>query len=450
MQRREALKALGGGLLGAGLPAAPAVAAAQARGWDDERYYKLGNLDLRTVSAIDSHTHPPGERSYSEYLATYAEDFARKALPAEPFKDRDALVARMRPSYEALFGSSPLQTGLRNYVARAYGVPATDASVEAAMKRKMGTDFSAYFRSKMDQENIQKIVLQSGETNPVRPKTLVPDDRFVWTFSSGDFIQPDWAQERGLTEIEDYKAAVVKVLDDCRAAGCVGIKLPVAYFRPLHFRRVDRATAQAALNRVLAARPVARRDRSQNAIYAEREVTEALWAYQDYLYHAVFVRAGELGMNIIIHSAVAMSTQLRSEFNDPTPLYDTFVDVDVQRAGTKFVIIHAGYPHHRQVAAFISQFPNVYTDISFYSHYAGISEDLLRTFLGLGGGGKVMHGSDWTAPEALGYSVDTTRRLLARILTDYRTYYGWSHADCELAARSVLGDTARRVFGIKA
>jgi hypothetical protein len=53
------------------------------------------------------------------------------------------------------------------------------------------------------------------------------------------------------------------------------------------------------------------------------------------------------------------------------------------RAGTRFVLIHTGYPSHQVVAAMIGQFSNVYTDVSFYSKYPGVLEEVYRALLAL-------------------------------------------------------------------
>jgi len=101
------------------------------------------------------------------------------------------------------------------------------------------------------------------------------------------------------------------------------------------------------------------------------------------------------------------------------------------------------------VAAFLSQFPNVYADVSFYSNFPGTLEEILRTFLGLAPSEKVMHGSDsGSVPETIGYCADNVRRTLSKVLSDYRAHYGWTDGDCERMARNVLSENARRVYRI--
>jgi predicted TIM-barrel fold metal-dependent hydrolase len=163
----------------------------------------------------------------------------------------------------------------------------------------------------------------------------------------------------------------------------------------------------------------------------------------------MYIRAGELDMRVVIHTAVALHPALRFDWNDIRGLYPTFQDDDIKRAETKFVLIHTGYPHHHHVAAFISQFPNVYTDVSFYAKFPGVLEETLRAFIGLAPSEQTMHGSDSNAvPEEIGYCADNMRRVLAKVLNDYRGHYGWTDRDCEKIARNVMSENAKRVYKI--
>ena len=189
---------------------------------------------------------------------------------------------------------------------------------------------------------------------------------------------------------------------------------------------------------------------AQNApYYKEAALNEALRTYQDYIYKQIFVKAGELERPIIIHTAVALHPALRFEFNNPLGLYDVFQDNEIRKAATQFVLIHTGYPTHDVVASMISQFPNVYIDMSFYAKFPGVLEETYRTFLALAPSEKIMHGSDSNnVPEEIGYCASNTRRVLSRVLNDYRTYYGWSQADVTKMAENVMHRNARRVFRI--
>lgn len=446
MRRRHALKMIG-------LGGAAALLAQNERGeagsvvppTASRPEIKVSPVNLSMVEAIDAHTHERPFATASKSNATYAKGFADGALPPQPFPGRDALRDQLIPAFAQHWEQMPPQVGLRNYIARTYGVEPTRENLDAVIARHR--DPTDYYREKMDYERIAAVVLQSESTEPVRPKPLFPDDRFVWTFSIGPLLQPGWAKERGITDIEDYRRALLDVVATCANNGCRGIKLPIAYYRPISFKKVSREDADRALKVAFAAKPSGYIE-GRAPVYDDDATTAALWAYEDYLLNALFVQAGKLNLNIVIHVCVALNTLLRADWNDPRGLYSTFTDPDIQRAGTRFVLIHSGYPYHHHVASFISQFPNVYTDLSYVSHHPGTLEEVLRVFLGLAPAEKIMHGSDFSGPEALAYSVDNQRRVLAKVLTDYRSHFGWTDRDCERMARAVLSGTARKVFGI--
>jgi predicted TIM-barrel fold metal-dependent hydrolase len=184
-------------------------------------------------------------------------------------------------------------------------------------------------------------------------------------------------------------------------------------------------------------------------IFDGQAANAALRTYEDFLYRYMFVRAGALERPMIIHSAAALSPHLSAENNDPRGLYDLFRDESMLAAGTRFVVLHGGYPSHHVLASFASQFPNVFVDVSFFSKYPGVLEQIYRVFLAIAPSSKLMHGSDAnTIPEEIGYCASNSRMTLARVLSDYTAYYDWSADDVEKIASDVLHRTARSLFRV--
>ncbi len=443
MSRRGFLKKLGiGGSLGLLAPVS-----SEER---SEQSLASGSLDLSQMEIIDVHVHPPERMTLSQSHAQWNGSFVDALLPAYDYPGKEEARAGLSVTFKEHLYRLPREIGTKNYMARVYGVEPTIEGVDSIQTRHMGGDYSAYVRSILDREKIAAIVLQSRETEPVRPQALVPEDRFVWTYSVNHLLQPDWAKEKGLQEIDEVTQAIEAILERAKSNECVGLKIPIAYYRPLTVERVEKAQADRDLKALVTHEASAYRNHpTRNPLYDDPALTAALRSYQDYLLKRIYVRAGELSLRIIIHSAVALHPALRFDYNSPLGLYQVFQDDDVKRAGTEFVLIHAAYPYHHHVAAFLSQFPNVYADVSFYANFPGTLEEILRAFLGLAPSEKVMHGSDsGSVPETIGYCAFNIRSTLAKVLTDYRSHYGWSDKDCEKMARNVLSENARRVYGI--
>lgn len=371
-------------------------------------------------------------------------------VPPYDFPGKGDLRAKLDRQFIDQIWALPRQIGYNNYIARTYGVPPTREGFDSVVSRHIGSDatFRAYVASILDRERIRTVVLQSAEADPVKPPTFLPAGRFVWTYPIVPLIQPGWAIGKNLATLQDVASAIDDTLETAVANGCAGLKNAAAYYRSLDIKPVLPADAEAAFTSLRAAEPDGYL--AQGApYYGQPALDQALRTYQDHLLKRIFVKAGQLDVPVIIHSAVALHPALRIEYNDPLALYQVFRDDEIQREATRFVVIHTGYPSHHLVAAMLSQFPNVFADVSFYSKFPGVLEETYRAFLSLAPSEKVMHGSDSNnVPEEMGYCSSNSRRVLARILSDFRTYYGWRPADCERIARNVLNANARRVFKI--
>ncbi|HKU14339.1 MAG TPA: amidohydrolase family protein [Steroidobacteraceae bacterium] len=446
ISRRGALSLLGSASLLAAWHSRGAAAAAQA----PAPRPMAGDLDLATLDIVDSHMHPVRRMLISQSYAGQMAEFGALGAPKGDYPDRDAIVARAEQGGRDLVMNAPRRTGYFNYIARTYGVPATIEGFDSVTKQHIGSDqdFVRYINAIFAREKIATVVLQAAEPAPSPPATLIPADRYVWTTVASELTRINWAKERGLTTLADVRAAIDKTMEVAVERGCRGFKSMAAYYRPLAVSKPTQSEAEAAMKRVLAATPQSTGVQNQ-PIYADAATNAALTTYEDFLFRHVFAKAGALERPMIIHSAVALHPSLRVDFNDPRPLAAVFSDPDMQRARTDFILIHAGYPSTDVVAAFISQFANVYADVSFYSKYPGALLQIYRSLLALGPSSKIMHGSDANSvPEEIGYCAWNTRAVLAKVLSEYRESFGWTQDDITSMAQNVMHRTARKLFRI--
>src|SRR5262249_5990892 len=145
------------------------------------------------------------------------------------------------------------------------------------------------------------------------------------------------------------------------------------------------------------------------------KATAAFRTYQDYVLKHMFVKVGQLDKVMVIHTAVALHPLLRPQLNDPSGMASILSDGEVNRAHTRFLFIHTGYPSHHVMASMVSQFPNISIDLSFFSHFPFVMEETLRTLLALVPPQKVLHGGDsGSIGEQLAYCAHNLRLSLAR------------------------------------
>jgi hypothetical protein len=451
VSKRLFLGGLGGGVAVAAAASAQAAASNRAALAVPVAPAMAGTLDLAEVPVIDTHMHPIGRASITAKYGEQADDFAKAVLPVGGQPRHPEAKAKLEAEYQDLVMGVSRRIGYFNYVSRAYGVPPTLAGFDQVLTAHSGSNaaFSAYTRSILDRENVAAVLLQSRSTDPVRPASLIPEDRFEWTYRFTDMIEVDWARKQGFATVADTLRAIDAILAKATANGCRGFKNDSAYYRPLSLSAVSAHDAQAAMDRVLAAKPIGA-DHYGVPLFADDATNQAVRTYQDYIFKHVYVRAGELKRPIIIHSAVALHPALRPDLNDPAHLYPILTDPAIVAAETHFVVIHTGFPNHNVLASMNSQFTRLYVDVSHISKYPGALEQTLRSLIGLGPTYKIMHGSDTgTVPEEIGYCAWNTRHALGKILSEYKASYGWTQDDISRAAREILHENARRLFAFR-
>jgi hypothetical protein len=425
----------------------------RAQPWPaDPRSVKVGAVDLAELEVIDAHVHRFDRARFSELNDKWNRAFVDALLPPGDFQGRHEMELSTLRAVEEHVLALPRMTGLLNYIAAVHGRPAAVETLDALSAEHARGDFTAYLRSILDRERIAAVVMdQTGLPDRPEPQTGdFPKDRLVWTYPLIHALQPDWAFARGATALGDALAAIDRTLETCVSNGCAGFKSTIAYYRSLTVQPVTTAQAESAFGLLRTTESTGYRTFPiKIPVYSDARVSAAFTTYQDYVLKHMFVKAGELGRPIVIHTAVALHPALRPEFNDPRGMYAMLLDGEVGRAGTRFLFIHTGYPSHDVMASMVSQFPNVYVDLSFFSHFPGVLEETLRTLLALVPPHKIMHGSDsGSAPEDPAYCAHSLRVVLARVLNEYRAGYGWSERDCAATARAVMSENARRLFRI--
>jgi predicted TIM-barrel fold metal-dependent hydrolase len=236
------------------------------------------------------------------------------------------------------------------------------------------------------------------------------------------------------------RTVVVPTLERQRAAGAVAVKFEAAYLRPLDFDDPDPS---------LARRVYARYAAGGVPTHAEYKSLE------DYLFRVLAREAGRLGMAVQIHTLETFGSFYRSAGAAPRLLEPALNDSTLR--GTKFVIVHGGWPLVGETQALLAK-PNVYTDISAMdlilpaTGLAGVLRQWLTEFPD-----KVLFGSDafdggaeqgWEQVAWVGST--TARQALAIALTGMLRDGEIGRDRAQALARMVLRDNAIAVYGLKA
>lgn len=239
--------------------------------------------------------------------------------------------------------------------------------------------------------------------------------------------------------LDEYVSTVVNAtLARQRANGAVGIKFEAAYLRPLDFDDPDAAAA---------ARAYAKYVRSGTPSHAEYK------NLQDYLFRAIAREAGRQKLAIQIHVLETFGGFYSPRGSAPHLLEPAFNDSTLR--GTKFIIVHGGWPHVGETQGLMSK-ANVYADISMMDDILSptVLAGVLRPWLGEWPD-KVLFGSDafdggveqsWEQVAWVGST--TARRALAIALTGMLRDGEIDRERAQTLARMVLRENAAALYGL--
>jgi predicted TIM-barrel fold metal-dependent hydrolase len=408
---------------------------------------------IERIPAIDNHAHPvrtplPGFAPDSEYDALPAD-----AMSPFPLAPRWAPTSDAWPrAWRDLFG-----------YAYADADSAHVAGVQAARAREIAARGPAYASWVLDRLHIQTMLANRVAMGPgLAPERFrwVPFvDAFLFPLSntSGKSLSPDhrgfyageekllgrYLREAGVggppATLPEYLARVVTpTLERMARGGAVAVKFEIAYLRPLSFSDPSQAQAAAVYDRWAGGGDPPAAD------YA---------VLQDFLFRYVAREAGRLHLPVHIHVLGGVGRYYR--FSEAEPLLLEPVLNDPALDGTRFVIIHGGWPRAEDVG-YLIQKPNVYADFSnqtFFRSPHSLAETL-RGWLEQWPE-KVLFGTDagpYGPPEGweevAWLSNTTARRALAMALTGMVRDGDITRARALEIARMVLHDNAARLYGL--
>ena len=234
------------------------------------------------------------------------------------------------------------------------------------------------------------------------------------------------------------RTVVAPTLAHQKADGAIGIKFEAAYLRPLDFDDPDSAAA---------ARIYAKYAHGGVPSRADYKTVE------DYLFRAIAREAGAQKLVVQIHVLETFGGFYATHGSAPHLLEPAFNDSTLR--GTKFVIVHGGWPLVGETQALLSK-PNVYADISMMDNILTpmVLSGVLRQWMGEWPD-KVLFGTDafdggaeqgW---EQIAWVASTTaRRALAISLSGMMRDGDVTRDRAETLARMVLHDNAAAVYGL--
>ena len=118
--------------------------------------------------------------------------------------------------------------------------------------------------------------------------------------------------------------------------------------------------------------------------------------------------------------------------------------------GCRVLLVHSGYPYHREAAYMANVLPRVWCDLSEGIPFAGNAAwDILRGVMAMAPLTKICYGSDgYKVPEILYSSAKLGKQAVASVLDELVTDGMLTQGDAQTAAKLILSDNARELYRV--
>jgi hypothetical protein len=409
---------------------------------------------IAETRAFDNHAHPmlspPADATDREFDALPVDSMEPESDPLAWRPDFPALADAWRALY-GFAGKAPLDEA---------GMKALDRA-RAVVKKREGEHYSSWV---LDRAGIGTMV-----ANRVAMGTGVESPRFLWVpyddallfpldnsalarvngdraafFPLEDKLRARYWREAGVSALpatlEAYVSEVVMpTLARQHAGGAIAVKFELAYLRPLDIGDPTREEAAAAYARW-------HKGGEPDAV--------AYKALQDFLFRTIAAECGRLGMAVHFHGMAGAGRYFSIAGANPLQLEPLLNDLRMK--GTKFVLLHGGWPFVREAGAMLQK-PNFYLDISQQALTipAHTLAGWLREWLELNPE-KVLFATDgYPFSAELGWEESTwlaarnARQALGLALTAMERDGEISESRAEELARMVLRGNAEALYGKK-
>jgi uncharacterized protein len=411
-------------------------------GPDVKEIYNRLLPQIEAIRAFDNHGHPG-----------YSDD---KDVDAMAIPEDSSAPLRLRDGNPEILEAVKY---LFNYPYADFSPEHTKWLVDqkAAAKAKLGT---GYFSHILDQVRIETAV-----ANRVSMPSYLDPARFRWVYFVDNFLFPFDTQqleartpdqklnlplERKLlarnlkqahldslpSEFPDYLKFVTRIIEANMAAGEVGIKFEIAYFRTLHFNDPDEIRASSIYETY-----------RQSGVPTAAEYRD----FQDFMFRYLLREAGRLHLPVQIHTSVGGGDFYMIEESSVMGLENILKDSRYDNV--TFDLLHGGYPHQGE-AIWLTARKNVYLDSSLMGIFVYPAElhRILKQWLELFPD-KIVFGSDtFPLTDAIGaeetywLATESARQALAAALAEMVSEKEITEAQALQMAQSYLHDTAAKIY----
>ncbi len=391
-------------------------------------------VDTAGLPVVDVHCHPftdAGQMTPDGFVDAASfpggglDFMAQSGLPVD-----DALAQEI----QRVRRDTVYMRGLVHHLALCLGCEPTLEQVVVTRNRAAAADYAGYVRRLFAHANLCGMVVDFGYPRPPLSVSRFQQDMpvpVVPVFRIEPLIVDLLQAEMGWREFRRrYDEAISEALGQ---QGYRGLKSIIAYRTGLDITPLSRTP-----------------DQGMQALDAIRRGTGggAMKRLRDHLLCRALELCIEHGVPMQIHTGVG-DHEVNLISCRPALLMD-LLRFPAFRACT-VILVHGGYPYCTEAGYLANVLPRVYCDVSEGIPFAaGGARRIYAEMLEMAPISKVVYGSDgFTLPEINAVSAVQGKRALAAALDDLVAGDLFSEAEAMEAARLILADTARRLYGLQ-
>lgn len=250
---------------------------------------------------------------------------------------------------------------------------------------------------------------------------------------------------------QDYLDLLNKVFDIAVDAGVVMVKSMQGYERSLDYQIVSEVEAKRvfppAKGMLLEVQDMYPLPKDVPAtVYPASIDADCFKDFQDFVWQRIVHKAGELNMPVQIH------TGFHTTWTDIRNVSPVLLGKLIRNErGTKFTLLHGGYPFSEELGQMARHWTNLYIDMAWMvdgnAGYAA-TKRVLSEWLELVPWFKITWGGDTGRIEEMYGVIQRIRRLLSEVLAE-KVEHGWNLSDAIEIGKRILRENALELFKLK-
>ena len=226
----------------------------------------------------------------------------------------------------------------------------------------------------------------------------------------------------------------------------VGVKIPIAYDRPIFFEKTAFSEAEEAFNEIYRTRLFKRIEvPPKGAKRVPADVgAEKLLPLQDYLVHLIIQEAERRRLPVQVHTGLHEGNENIVTHSKPTHLVNLFMEYK----DALFDVFHGGWPYSSELGALAKNFPNVYIDMCWMHVISGSrARSALSEWLDEVPASKIMgFGGDYAFIEGTYGHAIMAKENIARVLATKVDEKAFSLDEAKKYATWLLRENPMRLF----